>query len=414
MLRYTISKADKDLIGEVTLFPAKKISNKVLVFRVIQNVNVDTRSLLVSDEEALFKNIPKFKKEIGKGESAAALRHLRAFFNFFKGDWVISGSDKIKNHPIKAIVKLLQKEGVNIRYAERDGLPPFKLIGKNFRGNTVLGVDSSISSKLVAAGLILSPTISDSVIQEMKENIINSTYIEMTLKALKYLGINTGWDMKDTLIETKFKDGSELILEADWSCASYWYEAAALAQDCNIRIHGLNADSSQDDVIAKDLFTQFGVKTRYTTDGVTLTKGTRTIKKFEYNFKECSDLVPTFAVVCVIQGVPFRMAGIDLLRFKCNDRIKSLQHELGKIGATITIEKDGEKEVLCYNGKNKKTNLKHVDISTFEDHRMAMAFAPIAITGLPVIMENPILTSKSYPAFWDDFRRVGFSVDQSL
>jgi len=413
MLRYTISKADQDLLGEVTLFPVKSISNKVLVFRVIKQSSNDQKSLPEKEEvETIYENVPKIKRALGKGDAGKALRHLRAFFHFFKGDWVITGSDKAKDHPIEKVVKLLQKQGINIDFIERTGLPPFKLLGKSFRGNAVLRVDSSISSKVVAAALILSPNLPDSVILEMKDKIINSSYIELTLKALQYLGINSGWEISETLIETKFKDGSELSIEADWSAASYWYEIAALSKKCNFTIRGVNVDSTQCDTVVKELFVQFGVKTNYIQDGISLTKGKVKVKFFKYDFTNCPDLVPTFAVLCVMLKIPFRMMGVKDLHFKCNDRINSLQSELLKFGATLTTEVLDDQETLCFDGKIKKTSNKPIEISTFDDHRMVMAFAPISATGLPIIIENPKLTSKSYPSFWDDFKKTGFTVIQ--
>ncbi|RPH28638.1 MAG: hypothetical protein EHM93_18590 [Bacteroidales bacterium] len=412
MLRYTISKANNDLLGEVSLFPAKKISNKVLVFRVIKHSSSDQNLPEQEEVEVMFENVPRFRKTIDKGEAGAALRHLRSFFHFFKGEWMITGTDKANGRPIESVVKILQKQGVSISFADRAGMPPFKLIGKGFKGNTVVRVDSNISSKLVSASLILSPNLPNATILEMKDNIIGSSYIELTLKALQYLGINSGWKKSETLIESEFKDGSELTLEADWSAASYWYEIAALSNKCSITLHGLNVDSSQCDIVTKELFYQFGVKTTFIKDGVLLTRCKRTIKRFEYDFSNNPDLVPTFAVLCVILKIPFRMYGVNYLRMKCNDRIQSLQTELHKLGADLTVEVQDDNEILCFNGKVRKVSKKLISISTFDDHRMVMAFAPIAITGIPVVIENPNLVSKSYPSYWDDFKKVGFSVDQ--
>lgn len=413
MLTYTITKADNDLSGEITLFPARTISSKVLVFKVIKHSSSDQRILPEKEEvEVMFENVPKFKKSIDKGETGAALRHLRSFFHFFKGEWMITGTDKAKDRPIESIVKILKKEGVSINFAERDGMPPFKLTGKGFKGNTILRVDSNISSKLVSASLILSPSLPNSTILEMKDRIINSSYIELTLKALQYLGINSGWKKDEMLIESEFKDGSELTIEADWSAASYWYEMAALSNKCNFTIHGLNVDSTQSDIVVKELFYQFGVKTTFIQDGVTLTKSKRTIKKFEYDFSNNPDLVPTFAVLCVILKIPFQITGLKDSDDKCSDRLVSLQTELAKLGATLTLEMKDDNCVLNFNGKIRKVSSKSISISTFEDHRMVMAFAPIAITGVPVVIENPKLTSKSYPSYWDDFKKVGFSTDQ--
>ena len=415
MLRYTISKADKDLLGEVTLFPAKRISSKALVFRVIKHSSDEQKNLHEKEEvEVMFENVPKFRKYLDKGEAGAALRHLRSFFHFFKGEWLITGTDKAKGHPIESIVKILKKQGVNISFVERAGIPPFKLIGKGFKGNTVLRVDSNISSKQVISSLILSPNLPNSTILEMQDNIINSSYIELTLKALQYLGINSGWEKSETLIETKFKDGSELTVEADWSAASYWYEIAALSKKCNITLHGLNIDSTQFDIVTKELFHQFGVKTTYVQNGVTLTKCKRTVKKFEFDFSNNPDIVPTFVVLCAVLKIPFRMTGLKDFCLKCNDRFNLLNLELLKLGVVLTIEGQEDNEALCFNGKIKKALKKSINISTFNDHRMVMAFAPIAITGIPIIIENPMLTSKSYPSYWDDFKKVGFSVDQVL
>jgi len=411
MFRYTISKADKDLLGEVTLFPAKRINNKTLVFRVLKQSSSDQTNLPEKEEiEMLYENVPKIKETIDKGETGAALRHLRSFFNFFKGEWMITGTDKAIDHPIESVVKILQTQGVNISFVERDGMPPFKLIGKNFSGNYILRIDSSISSKLVSASLILSPNMPNSMVLEMKDRIFESSYIELTLKALQYLGINSGWRMSETLIESEFKDGSELTIEADWSAASYWYEIAALSDKCNLTIHGLNVESSQCDIVTKELFYQFGVKTTFIHDGVILSKRKKTVKLFEYDFSNIPDLVPTFVVTCAMLEIPFRMIGVNDLHAKYNDRIKSLQQELLKFGANLTIEIQDDKEVLCFNGKIMLPN-KPLEISTFDDHRMAMAFAPIAITGTKVIIENPKLTSKSYPSYWDDFKKTGFTVE---
>jgi 3-phosphoshikimate 1-carboxyvinyltransferase len=413
MFRYKISKVDKNLVGEVILFPVKSISSKVLAFKVLKHSSNDPKSLTEGDlGDLIFDNETEIKKKLAKGDAGKAVRHLRSFFHFFKGEWLITGSDKAKDHPIKTVVKLLQKQGVDIDFIERDGLPPFKLMGKGFRGTTILRVDSSISSKVISASLILAPSLPNVQVLEMKDKIINSSYIELTLKVLQFLGINAGWEMNEILVESEFKDGSELSIEADWSAASYWYEIAALSDKCSLVIHGLNLESTQFDSVIKELFEQFGVKTTFIKDGVSLTKGKRNVKFFEYDFTNNPDLVPTFAVLCVMLKIPFRMMGVKDLHLKCNDRIKSLQSELLKFGAVLINEEKDDLETLSFNGKIKKFSNKKIEICTFDDHRMAMAFAPIAVTGFPIIIENPKITSKSYPSYWDDFKKTGFTVEQ--
>ena len=414
MFKYTISKADKELFGDVTLSPSIKTSSKVLVFRVLKKLGTEQKFTPDKEEtDLIFGNIPNKRKSLEKGDPGKALRHLRSFFNFFKGEWIIATSKISKEKPIELIVNILQKEGINISFIERPSSTPFKLTGKGFKGNTILRVDSSISSQVIKTSLLLSPTLPYSIIAEMKDRILNSPYIELTLKALQLLGIHSEWKREEVLIESEFKDGSELAIEADWCSASYLYELAALSKKCDITIKGLNIDSIQNDSIVKELFVQLGVKTSVTSSGIRIVKEKNTTKLFDYDFTNNLNLVPTIAVTCVILKIPFKLRGVEGLHTMYGDRIKSLQSELLKLGAKISLEKVNDQETLYFNGKVDKSIGKKINISTFEDHRMVMAFAPIAITGIQVTIENPKLTSISYTSYWEDLKKLRFVIDQN-
>jgi len=413
MITYTLSKVDRNLKGEITLSPSKTINNRALVFRVLKHSGIDQKSL-AEQEEARVLDAQLLKEGIkkNKGVSAKAIRHIRSFFNYFGGEWVLSCSDVIKGELIERIVKVLQKQGLQVSYEERRGVPPFKLIGRGLQGS-IIRVDGQISSKHIQASLILSPKLPGSMILELKDAIIKSSYIEMTLKALQYLGVNTDWDSNEILIEHEFKDGSEITLEADWCSATYWFQMVALSKKADITIKGLSEESTQYDSEARRLFEAFGVKAETVANGIRLMKQGRLAKNFDFDFANNPDLVPSVAVTAAALKVPFRLRNVSAIRQKDSDRVESLSSELKKIGATLRVEKEGDIENLCFDGKLLPVDSKAtIGINTHNDHRIAMAFAPLMMLGYQVIIDNPRVTSKSYAAFWDDLKRLGVEIEQ--
>lgn len=413
MIKYHISKGDKSLSGDICLPFTKSISCRILSFRALRSSKNEIKVLPHAEEVKTIDDTIALKTNAQNHEFRQAIRYIRAFFNYFKGEWVISGIEKSSNRPVETTIKKLNKQGVNVRFEERQGYPPLKVVGKNLKGyfNRVEGI---VSSEIINASLYLNPTIHNSLVTELKDQVLKASYIEMSLKALHLLGVNTEWKDNEVLIEHTLKDNSDMTIEADWSAASYWYEVAAFSDNVDLSIQGLNSESLQNDSVIRELFENFGVKTHVSSHGIRLTKIRRKIKSFEYDFSHNPDIVQTMAVTCVVLKIPFRMKGINSLRMKYTDRIKTLQSELSKLGATLTVEMEDENEVLCFNGKVSKRITRPINISTYEDHRIVMAFSPIAVTGIPVVVENPMLTSKSYPAFWDDLKKTGFTINQEL
>ncbi|MGE0078773.1 MAG: 3-phosphoshikimate 1-carboxyvinyltransferase [Bacteroidales bacterium] len=410
MIKYYVSKPDQTLNGEITLSPTKPLNHKFLTIRILRSSNL-TQQITTETEDSriIDKNLLSEVKK-NRGSSAKAIRHIRSFINYFGGEWTISSSDFIKDKPIAKIAKVLQKFGLNVSFEERLGRPPLKIIGKNLQGK-ILRVDGSINSKVIEAKLLLSDSIQNETIAELKDRIIQSGYVMMTLKALQYLGVNTEWKEEDILVEHETKDGSELVIESDWSMASYWYQMVALAQKGSITLEGLNPESFQCDSVTKDIFKQFGVETQINPDSIKIKRKGKTVKKFTHNFANHPDLIPACVVTCACLNIPFLIEGIESLHQKDSDRIESIKAELAKIGASIKLEVIENKERLSFDGKTKFKGLKEVTFDTHNDHRMPLSLAPICLKGINVTIENPWVTNKSYTTFWDDLKKVGFEIN---
>ncbi len=411
MIKYSVTKADQTLNGEISLSPTKPLSYKSLTLRILksssltQRITTETEDARIIDKSLLFEGIKK-----NRGTSAKAIRHIRSFISYFGGDWVLSSSDIIKDKSFLKIAKILQKFGLQVSFEERSGRPPLKLIGKNLSG-TVLKVDGSINSKIIEAKLLLSPSTPLETIIELKDQILQAGYVGMTLKALQYMGVNTEWKEEEILIEHEIFDGTVMVVESDWSMASYWYQMLALSQKGSIELKGLKAESFQCDTAVKDIFKRLGVETLLLQDSIKIKRKGKPLKKFQQDFTNFPDLIPAVVVTCVCLDVPFRITGLESLRAKEPDRVISLQTELSKVGAKIAVELEDKREVLVFDGKTKFKGLKSVEFETYNDHRMALSLAPICLKGIIVSIVNPWVTNKSYPAYWDDLKKMGFEVN---
>lgn len=411
METYTLSKPKSDLFGTVTLSPSKNISNRDITINALKNSKFDIKSISEKESVKLFdKEIRKGKFNLNTGQPAKAIRLMRAFLIYFRGDWIITGSAEMHSRPVGDVIDLLQKQGINIKYIVREEFPPLKIIGKGIKG-PITRVDATICSQFISTSLLISPTLSSDEAVELKNQIISSPYIKQTLKLLRYLGVNTNWNEDEMLIEHELNDESPMTVEADWLSASYWYQMAAIADKTELLINGLEPDSVQSDAIVKELFEPLGVKTTPTDSGVKLTKIKRKLKEFIYDFSNNPHLIPTMVTTSVALNLPFRFAGIELMDCLEPERIMTLQSELKKIGAVLTIEKRGTHKTMIFNGKASIPKNKVVEFKPLDDHRIIMPLAALAVKGCRVSVENPRVVSKSYPNFWADLKGVGINVE---
>lgn len=408
-MKYLVSAHNKTLNGNIHLPASKSISNRVLIINALCYSPYPVRNLSDSDDtrvltEALFSNKNKFDI----GHAGTAMRFLTAFLSKIVGEWEVTGSERMKQRPIKILTDALNQLGAKIEYLEKEGFPPLKIFGSHLKGKT-LELEGSISSQYISALLMIAPTIENGLILKLKGDVTSRSYIELTLKLMARFGIRYDWSGNTITVPEQHYLPHEFTVEADWSGASYWYQMLALAEKGEIFLENLQLDSLQGDAQIAGWFKQFGISSAQKEQGVLLTKSPSVQpQKLNLDFIENPDMAQTLACLCVAKKIPFHFSGLKTLKIKETDRIAALQNELEKFGASLTEPDSGE---LAWDGSlNLRKAAKTPLIKTYHDHRMALAFAPMALAGYTLEIEDPMVVTKSYPTYWEDLKTVGFEI----
>ena len=362
------------------------------------------QALLSSDSEVL-----------DAGAAGTTFRFMTAYLSMKEGSQTLTGSERMKQRPIGVLVEALKKLGADIGYLEKEGFPPLRINAQKKLGETnELTIPASTSSQYISALLMIAPTLSNGLIIHLEGEIVSRPYLEMTLRMMEYFGVKHEWSANSISVKPQAYRAKEFTVEADWSAASYWYAMAVFADDCDLTLHGLFEESMQGDSVLPKMMEAFGVESEFGEDKVRLRKSnTLRLPIFEWDFLPCPDVAQTLAVVCVGLGVHGVFTGLETLRIKETDRINALQIELSKVQAYLSLlpgrfSKKSDKDFYMVEGKAVVENTPI--FSTYEDHRMAMAFAPLAMFG-EIKIEEPDVVKKSYPAFWEDMEKVGFEIN---
>ncbi len=375
--------------------------------RALANNSFQINNLSESEDTlTLEKALAGKSSVINVGHAGTAMRFSTAFFALQEGEWIITGSERMKNRPIGELVDALNLLGADIKYLEKKGYPPLKIKGKKLTGNKI-EIDGSISSQFITALLLIAPATEHGLEIVLKNKIISASYIRLTLNLMKYMGKDCKWENNIITVPAGLYQGKDITVEADWSGASYWYEIVALADKANLMVHGLQENSLQGDAAIAGLFERTGIQTIYLENKINLVKSTTTCNFFEHDFLDNPDMVQTFAVVMVLKNIPFKFYGTQSLRIKETDRIAALQNEMKKFGANLTYSEDG---ILSWDGIKEQPIRGIKSIPTYQDHRMALAFSPVAMVEKSIIIQEPGVVIKSYPNFWEDLKKVGFTV----
>jgi 3-phosphoshikimate 1-carboxyvinyltransferase len=410
MMNYIINCYEKRIKGEIVLPASKSISNRLLIIKALANHSFTINNLSFSDDTRVM--IEAFRNGtdvVNIGHAGTSMRFLTAYYAATAQQKVITGSERMKNRPIRELVNGLNQLGAEIKYLEKEGYPPLQTSGRPLSGNTIQ-IDGSISSQYITALLLVAPAMPDGLVIHITGKLISSSYVKLTLQLMKQYGIEYIWT--DNIIEIAHQPymGVSCTVEADWSGASYWYEIAALADEANIVVDGLSASSFQGDIALVGLFEKLGIHSNFVNNVVFLEKKPCNLKFFEFDFVNNPDLVQTFVVTLCLMGIPFKISGAETLRIKETDRITALQTEMAKLGYHIQESAPG---VLEWDGRRGEA-LKHIVIDTYKDHRMALAFAPAALKLGKVVVNDARVVTKSYPGFWNDLQLVGFDVKEKL
>lgn len=415
-MRYTVS-APAALRAGIQLPASKSISNRALVLHALAHGNITPCNLSDCDDtKVMIRALEDVPEHIDILAAGTAMRFLTAYLSVTPGNRVITGTPRMQQRPIRLLVDALRQLGAQIEYVGNDGFPPLRITGTELRGEE-LSLAGNVSSQYISALLMIGAVLPKGLRLHLTGDIISRPYIDLTLQLMRDFGAQAGWtgESSITVRPGSYRD-VPFTVESDWSAASYWYQMMALfpstkdggAANPEVELFGLFPHSCQGDSRGAKLFSRLGVRTEYTERGVRLTKTEPSVTRIEENLTDIPDLAQTFVVTCCLMNIPFRFTGLQSLKIKETDRINALIAELLKLGYAVRSEQDS---ILSWSGERCPAE-KHPVIATYEDHRMAMAFAPACLTMPRIEIDEPQVVSKSYPAYWNDLQKAGFKITQ--
>lgn len=403
MEKLKIKAYNKEISGDINLTSSKSESNRVLVIRALCDEHFQINNLAAAKDTETMEDLLEDDNSIKDvGPAGTTMRFLTAFYANTPGTWILTGSERMRNRPIKILVDALVGLGAKIEYLEKEGCPPMKIEGGNLRGGKI-SIDGSVSSQYLSALLLIAPTLKGGLEMELTGKIASIPYLKMTLALIEHFGAKyTFVDNVISIQEGKYQ-AKEFTVEADWSAASYWYQIAALSDKTDLTIKGLKQESLQGDSAIVAMFEKFGVHSTFNGNRVQLVK-TETIlpASFDYDFSDCPDVAQTLAATLIGLNVKGRFKGLESLRIKETDRIAAIKKELEKFGASIDILP--EDEIQINNANISETSEL---IETYDDHRVAMSIAPLCLKVKEIEIEEPSVVAKSYPDFWADLASKG-------
>ncbi|MGZ3778077.1 MAG: 3-phosphoshikimate 1-carboxyvinyltransferase [Mucilaginibacter sp.] len=411
-----LSKKSKSASGTVQLTGSKSECNRALIIKALSGGTVTVENISnAADTETLWDILNGVKRneqekwlpalEWNVGPAGTAMRFLTAYFTLGDKEVILTGSERMKQRPIGILVNALREIGADIQYAENDGFPPLKIKGGFEQKKDTISIKGDISSQYITALLLIASQLPLGLTLQIEGELTSKPYVEMTLAMLQQAGIQHQWEGNSIHIaKQEFKE-TTLYVEPDWSAASYWYAIAALADEAELFLPGLTSYSLQGDSVITEIMANFGITSQFKNNGVYLKKEAKPLIRKIFDMKSCPDLAQTVIVVCAALGHDATFTGLETLKIKETDRVLALQNELAKIGVKL-IEKGQVYKLDC----SEKHIPEKVFINTYDDHRMAMAFAPLALVIPEVEVEDYMVVEKSYPAFWMDLQKVGFEI----
>jgi 3-phosphoshikimate 1-carboxyvinyltransferase len=394
------------LNGTVTPPASKSESNRAMIIEALSGAGSRLENLSeANDTRVITRLLQETAEELNAEDAGTVMRFMTAYLAVTGQHKTITGTARMQQRPIGILVEALRQLGAQIDYLGQEGYPPlaFRGIDRNKQYPATLQVRGDISSQYISALLMVAPLFPNGLTLELQGKVGSRPYIQMTLALMQHFGVES--DFSGNVIRVPAQSYGKAIytIESDWSGASYWYSMVALAKEARVELLGLRKPSFQGDSAIANIMLNVGVKTEYVSNGVVLTK-TDTVRPFAYDFSDCPDLAQTVAVVCAAKGIAAEMTGLESLRIKETDRIAALQQELRKIGGDL---EDLGQEVFRVKPATRIAGLPKFD--TYEDHRMAMAFAPLGLL-TAVEIEEPHVVRKSYPRYWENLEAMGFTL----
>lgn len=401
----------------IDLPASKSISNRALIIHALSGGKGNLSNLSDCDDTKVMMAALKDRPEVIDIMAAGtAMRFMTAYLSTTDGCHTITGTERMLHRPIEPLVTALRQLGADISYEGEEGFPPLHIKGHRLEGGSV-DIAGNVSSQYISALLLIAPYLKNGLRLCLTGEIVSRPYIDLTMHLLHVFGCQAEWTSVDTItIPPQDYKQTDYHIESDWSASSYWYEIMALTQDEKLQmvLKGLTDSSRQGDSVVRYLYSMLGVKTVFENqDGgqsdVILTQGSHKAPRLDYDFLRQPDLAQTLVVTCCAMGIPFHFTGLGSLKIKETDRIGALRRELRKVGFVIYDKNDSE---LIWEGERCQPEQQPA-IDTYQDHRMAMAFAPLALTLGEIRINNPEVVSKSYPRYWDDLLKAGFTIEKT-
>lgn len=408
-----LSTPTQAIKGSFSISGSKSISNRLLVLRHVLRADFQLENLSDSEDTRLLQ---RALEQIARGtdpvidihHAGTDMRFLTALLSVTPGSWTITGSERMKQRPVGPLLAALRALGADITCVEKEGYPPLRINGKKLPGGCV-EIDASISSQFVSALLLIAPAFENGLELILKNTIVSRPYIYMTIALLKECGVR----VHQTVHTMSVAPFSGLVglksyaVESDWSSASYWYAICALSTNAHIELSNFNRHSLQADAILPKLFELLGVRSEFNRTTLTISSIPRRAQGFRYDLTECPDVAQTLAVTCAGLGLGTHLIGLQTLKIKETDRISALKQELEKAGAVVEVT-DSSIRIQPRPPGYPFTPFK---VATYNDHRMAMSFAPLALLCGSITIDDEQVVSKSYPGFWTDLECAGFNVN---
>ncbi len=406
--------APETLSADINLPASKSISNRALIIHALSGGQLPQNLSDCDDTRAVINALRDMPETIDVGAAGTAMRFMTAYLAVTEGEHVITGSERMRHRPVGVLVDALRMLGATINYVAEEGYPPLHISGHPLLGGK-LEIPGNVSSQFISALLLIGPVMHLGLSLHLTGEIVSRPYIDLTIHVMHGFGAEVDWTSPDTIeVQPRPYSNAPYLIENDWSASSYWYELASLypISEANVSMRGLEDSSRQGDSVVKYIFSLLGVKTAFdephsgkpTT--VRLTRHLDSVSQLSYDFLNCPDLAQTVVATCCGLGVTFHFTGLASLRIKETDRLVALQRELRKLGFIIQIINNEE---LLWDGSICEPSMEPID--TYEDHRMAMAIAPLAVKFPGLRINNPEVVTKSYPDFWKDLRKASFTIN---
>lgn len=406
------------LQADIPLDGSKSISNRALLILTLAGANPADflTHLSTSHDTTLMQALLRETGDVlDAGDAGTVFRFATAWLATRPGTQVLTGSARMRERPVGALVEALRQLGADIAYVEKEGYPPLRIGGPEHlgKGERTIAIQADVSSQFLSALLMIGPYLPNGLRLQPTGRLVSRPYVDMTVRLMQYFGAQVAWDGEALEVQPAPYHARHLRVEADWSAASYWYSMAAMTDQPDLMLRGLFADSVQGDSILAKMMERFGLHTAYLQEGIRISRD-RPLHRagmFEWNFLECPDIAQTLAVTCAGLGMTGVFSGLETLAIKETDRISALRDELAKVGvhfhrlpARFSKKTPGQ---TFYMMEGQAVWKETPVFATYGDHRMAMSFAPLGLLGT-VGIEHPNVVRKSYPAFWQHLQQVGF------